>query len=311
MTFDHKLFDAKGAELFLNLLSDISLTELNTLLHKIKITNSPKLINWKEKFDAGKEVQRHMISMSENVCFSPARTSINTILKEKSCNRTLNFKIKSYSKEETNKILKNGEKTAGFMMETNFFLSAVASAVYSLTANGEDITLNIPMPADQRPKSKHFMHYMLRNHLTFMFLNIHTGKNDSLKSLSDKFKKAVFEQISLELPEKLIKASRLARICPLSVLYRFMKLPMNGKICSYAFANVGKSQGISEILGSDILNITHLPRVPTPPGIGFFFNIFSEKLNFSVTWDSNKFENNTINAILNKIDDNLKKESEL
>jgi hypothetical protein len=283
------------------------LKELDELLYKIKITNAPKLINWNEKFNAGKQIQRYMIKMSENECFSPADTTMNEILKETE-NRILNFKIKSYSLNDTSKILKNGEKTAGFMMETNFFLSAVASAVYSTFAANKDILLNIPMPADYRSKSEHPTYQLLRNHLSFMFLNIQINKNDSLKSLSEKFKKSVFEQVSLELPEQLIKASRLARICPLQLLYKFMKLSMNGKICSYAFANVGKSTNIPDILGSKIINISHLPRVPTPPGIGFFFNIFSEKLHFSVSWDSNKFEKNTVDGILNKIDYNLKQE---
>jgi len=307
MTFDHKVFDARGAELFLNLLEEHSEDTIDKLLKEIKVSNSPKLINWKDKFDAGKDIQRSMIEMSKTPCYSPINSNIKKVLKS-SQKSSLDFKTITYSEETTTEILINSEKLSGFMMETNFFLAAATDAIDKAINANNGASFNIPMPVDMRKSSKSSLDHLLLNHLSFIFLNIQKNPNDSIKILSRKFKKALFEQVELELPEKLILATRLARICPLSFLYKFMKLHMNGNICSFAFANVGKNKSISNILNSEIVNITHLPRVPTPPGIGLFFNNFAGKLNFSITWDVNKVEKKSVDAILRHVDENLKKE---
>lgn len=303
LTFDHKLFDARGAEIFLNLISDQE--ETNALLSQIKTTDSPKLKDWNKKFDAGRDIQRHLIELSQNEYIALSGHSMTNPPRKKGPNLTSQTII--FSKQKTETILAKSEKMAGFMMETPFLLGICSLAIHEIISPDKDASYSVPMPLDMRKPGSE-MQKMLFNHLSFMFLDINVNKNMDVKELICEIRNSIFYNIEQELPEKLIKATRLARISPLPILKNFMKLPLDGKVASFAFANVGESPTpIKDILGNEIKNISHMPRIPTPPGLGIFFNRFNKKIQFTLTWDKNAIENNTACAILSKIKELLVK----
>jgi hypothetical protein len=60
---------------------------------------------------------------------------------------------------------------------------------------------------------------------------------------------------------------------------------MNGKIATFAFSHLGKSLYDSpSFMGGNIDNLFHMPRVPVPPGIGFFTNIYNKRLNLVISY---------------------------
>ena len=306
MTFDHKVFDAHGAEMFLELLSREP-NQFRDKLIEVKQTNAAKLINWQEKFDAGKDIQRHLIHMSAKDNKDSGLCSIQEILKSIKP-QTQRSQTIIYSEKETDQIKKNSEKTAGFMMETPYFLAVCTRAVETeLYKEEHPMYYSIPMPIDMR-KSNLGLRKLLRNHLSFMFLQVEVNGKDTLKDLSFKYRTAILNEVRNEYPEKLQKATRLARICPLGILRRFMELSMKGKVCSFAFANLGESLECKELQGMKVEHISHMPRIPTPPGIGFFFNIYAKKLQFTVTWNKSIIEKNQVDAIVYKINECFKAE---
>jgi hypothetical protein len=307
MTFDHKILDAHGAEMFLQLLNKSSEEKIIAKIREIKQTNAAKLINWQKKFDAGRDIQRHLIQMSKNECETIGSCTIKDTLKNK-CGQAQESLTTVYTEQETKVIKRISEKRAGFMMETAFFLAVCTKSINSVLSENKPLChYSIPMPIDMRGNCKG-LKKMLRNHLSFMFLKIEFPQKATIEEISTKYKHAILNEVSNEYPEKLEKATRLARICPLGILYRFMSLSMKGKVCSFAFSNLGESNSVKDILGSEIKCISHMPRVPTPPGIGFFFNTFSKKLQFTVIWNKAIIEKNQVNAIVNKINECFKEE---
>ena len=87
-----------------------------------------------------------------------------------------------------------------------------------------------------------------------------------------------------------------------------MELSKKGKVCSFAFANLGESPECKNVLGVEIEHISHMPRIPTPPGIGFFFNTYAKKLQFTLTWNESIIEKNQVDAIVYKINKCFKTE---
>jgi len=65
------------------------------------------------------------------------------------------------------------------------------------------------------------------------------------------------------------------------VLYLHFK----GKAATFLFSYLGNRPGrLIKFMGLKIKNLIHMPRVPAPPGLGFFFNNYNGRLNFVISY---------------------------
>lgn len=297
MTFDHKFFDAKGAEQFIQLLTN---SNNEKKISEIKTRNSPKLKDWLMKFAAGKDVQRHLIEQSKKRYTHFSDVTIDKIKAVK--NNNLKSITTVFTEEESKSILIRSEEVAGFMMDTPYFLATTIKAIEAVTNINGERAYSIPMPIDIRDNAKGEFSQMLFNHLSFIFLDISLSDKMNFKDIICEIRKKIFYNIENELPDKLIKATRLSRIAPLFLFKKFMKLPNNGQVASFAFANLGVSSNTNgDIISNDIIHISHMPRLPSPPGIGFFFNQYDGKIQYTISWDTNIIENDIIDKINSEI----------
>ena len=299
MTFDHKFLDARGAELFLYLLMGKDKKEVMDLITKVKITDSPKLKEWNKKIDAGRDIQRHLIKLSRKKYIALSDYSIKKPPEKSDSN--LKSQTTVFSEKESEDILVKSENEAGFMMETPFLLAVTSLAIHQVISPDQDANYSVPIPIDMRTSGCEFQK-LLFNHLSFMFLDIAVKKKMKLSELIHEIRNLIFYNIENQLPEKLIKATRLTRISPLPILKHFMKLPLDGKVASFAFANVGELPFPADnILTTSIKNISHLPRIPTPPGLGIFFNRYHDRIQFTLTWDKNVINKKIAFEIIERI----------
>jgi hypothetical protein len=96
----------------------------------------------------------------------------------------------------------------------------------------------------------------------------------------------MYNQIKNRLPQAIREASFLMRIAPLSLIDSILKAMSKGNTASFSFAFIGEGAYASgSFMQIPIKNIFHLPRVPSPPGLGIFFNQYQKNLNavFSYT----------------------------
>ncbi|MFH1904159.1 MAG: hypothetical protein ABIK53_01360 [bacterium] len=289
VVFDHCLFDVRGAEAFLNM--DYS--------RRISLAEPAHLCKWKEKFEAGKRVNRKLVQLSENKSlFLPLHSASD---------QKFRFKIITLDERQTSAIIETAYNKAGYLMLMPYALAISMEALHSIFLKrglhtGDYI---IPVSIDTRPVEKVHQEVFF-NHMSFFLLRVKANEADSFSVLLQSIKQQIYDQIKADLPADIEKASLLMRIAPLPVLGYLMRLPLKGQIASFCFSYIGEAAYASPVfMGKKIHNIFHMPRVPIPPGLGIFFNQFQGKLNVVISYLDGMLKKDEINSIVHALQSRL------
>jgi hypothetical protein len=280
MTFDHRLFDARGAESFVHLFQQYLTGDCNSDIGDIRLTASAELSQWGDKFYAGQHINRKIIALS--------KTSLRALPVTQHCQgkKDFRFSLIGFDREKTGQIYENAYEEAGYLMVMPYLLSATIRAMHELFESrglSADSYL-IPVSVDMR-SSRDIKQELFFNYASMFLFQIHGNILNDEKALINEIKSQMYEQVHSSLPRNLLKASLLLRIAPLSLLSKFFFLPFEGKFASFSFSYIGKCSYQSlEFMGAKIDNLFHMPRVPVPPGIGIFFNSFNGQLNAVISW---------------------------
>ncbi len=276
MTFDHRLFDARGAESLLDLIQQN--TDEQNPVGDVFFNSSMALTQWKKKFLAGRNVNRKIIALSKSTPkafpFPPGR------------GRGFKYRLLGFDKQETAEIYDRAYRESGYLMESPFFLAAITRVIHGLLSLKSDTGTSyvIPVTTDLRPGQEPLQEIFF-NHISFLFYQIPLKDADDKNSLITAFKQQMYDQVKSGFPKDLSEASLLTRIAPLPVLAKLLYLPMKGRMATFAFSHLGKSAYQSdEFMGKKINNFFHMPRVPVPPGIGVFSNCHNGRLNLTLSW---------------------------
>jgi hypothetical protein len=276
MRFDHRLFDARGAESFLDLFQK-SLDD-SPLSGDITFTSSMELTEWKSKFLAGRNVNRAIIALSKS---TPQSLPVPP-----APDKGFRYRPLTFDKQETSAIYEKSYREAGYLMESPFFLAVITQAMHELLTSrrGAGSCYLIPVMMDLRPGKEPLLEVFF-NHVTYLFYQIPLEQVADMKELITLIKQQMYDQVKSGFPRDLATASLLTRIVPLSILGKLLHLPMNGKMATFAFSHLGRSSYQSnEFMGSSIENIYHMPRVPVPPGLGFFSSLYDDRLNLVISY---------------------------
>jgi len=291
MTFDHRLFDARGAEAFLNLFQRYLADDDFSVSGDICFTSSSALSEWMKKFYAGRNVNRKIIALSKS---TPEALPLPSGEK-----KSFRYRLVSFDAAETERIYDNAYNEAGYLMEMPYLLSVVIQTVHELFRSRARTTSSylIPVSIDMRP-GKDAMQELFFNHVSYLFFQTQANGTDNLKGLINSVKQQMYEQVKAGFPADLAEASLLTRIAPLPVLGKLLHLPLKGKMATFIFSYLGKnSQQPPEFMGIEIKNIFHMPRVPVPPGLGFFCNYFNGQLNLVISYLEGLVQNEEINML--------------
>ncbi len=280
MTFDHRLLDARGAEAFLDLFQQYFADGGDPAVTKgVCLTASADLDNWKHKFAAGKTINRRLIALS--------KTSVRNLpLPHSEVKKGFRFRSICFDREQTEKIYENAYAVAGYLMEMPYLFAAVVQTMHeffeSKGASGQSYM--VPVSVDMR-SAKDIRQELFFNYVSMFFFQINVDTLKSRELLLKEIKAQMYEQVQSQIPANLLAASALLRIAPLPVLNKLFQLPVGGNIASFCFSHVGKSSyRFPDLLGANIKNIFHMPRIPVPPGLGIFFNSSNGQLNAIITW---------------------------
>ena len=276
MTFDHRIFDARGAESFLQLFQQ----SLNgdEVSGDLSFSSSMELTQWRKKFLAGRNVNRRIIALS--------RSTPRALPVQAGRDKGFRFRLLSFDRDETAAIYDRAYREAGYLMESPFFLAAITRTMHDLFGArlGDGSSYLIPVTTDLRT-GKSPMEEMFFNHVSYLFYQIPVAEGMAMPELVTAFKQQMYDQVKSGFPRDLAEASLLTRIAPLGLLGKLIHLPLKGKMATFVFSHLGKSSYRSrEFMGADIGNIFHMPRVPTPPGLGFFSNTCDDRLNLVISY---------------------------
>jgi hypothetical protein len=299
MTFDHRLFDARGAEHFLRLFQQyLENGDDPEIAHGILLTAPAHLSEWIKKFLAGRNVNRKIVSLSKN---PPGALPVPG-----DKGREFKFKLIAFNQQETQTIYENAYKSAGYLMETPYLLSVVMQAVSdqfkkrNAQADSYLAAVSIDMRTSENIKQELFF-----NHVSYLFYQAQCDIVNNQKELINIIKMQMYEQVKAGIPRDIMEASHLTRIAPLPFLKKIIDVPLKGKISTFIFSHVGKNPLSPEIMGAGIENIFHMPRVPSPPGLGFFSNYYNNRLNLVVSYLDGLISNEELNMLEKNIKEKL------
>jgi hypothetical protein len=276
LAFDHRLLDARGAEALLDLLRRN--LDGEPLPEAPCFASSAELTRWREKFLAGRNVNRRILAL--------AATAPRALPLPPGPCRAYRYRLISCTEAQSAALTERIDREAGYLMESPFLLAVVTRCMHALHAargTGGACYL-VPVTVDLRPNREPLQEIFF-NHVSYLFYQLPAELGGDLPGLIGAIKAQMYEQIKSGFPGDLAQASLLMRIAPLPLLARVLYLPLEGKMASFAFAHLGRSGYRSAtFMGQPVENLFHLPRVPAPPGIGFFCNSFNGRLNLTMAY---------------------------
>lgn len=277
MMFDHRLLDARGAELFL--LQFIRFADGRLAAEEIRagqeLSVPSFLPGWKSKFESGREMMRSMRAIADQPI---------TRLDGGGARGGGRFLLLSLTEAESQAFTARAFKEAGFLLFMPYALSVAASAFDRLCARrGRRGRYIVPCTTDLRGTDLSAARTFF-NYSSMFFFKLDAEELSDRATLLESLKQQFFEQTKSGFPKHLQNVMALMRILPIPMFDWMICRHMQHCFGSFSFASVGKSLLEGErILGSEIVNLFHMPLVPPQTGIGFFFNQFGGRLNITVS----------------------------
>src|ERR1039457_529011 len=232
MSFDHRLMDARGAESFLHLFQKSFSGDPLPVLQTF--TSSMELTRWREKFLAGRNVNRRIIALAQQTpCSLPLAPGPD---------KGFRFRLLAFDKAETAAIYDRAYREAGYLMESPFFLAAITRTMHKLFANrfGSGSCYLIPVTTDIRA-GKDSLEETFFNHVSYLFYQVPAVQADDMKGLIASFKEQMYDQVKSGFPKDLAAGSLLTRIAPLGLLGKLLYMPLKGRMATFAYSHLGKS----------------------------------------------------------------------
>ncbi len=273
--FDHRLFDATGAEAFLDLFHRWTTGEdCAERMAAISLTEPAHLRDWMQKFEAGKQLVRMVRKFAEaKLCVLPRPSPL--------AGRRIRFEVLGFNADESRAVAERANREAGFLMFLPYTLAAsleaLAPAFSRHGAAGTDFLVSVSVDLrtpDTAPARLFF------NHVSFMFFQIPASLVGDRKQVVSLLRTQMYEQVKKGFPKALHESSMLMRLAPVSLLSWLMLKPLRGEFASLGFTCVGKGgYPFDRFRDAELVNLIHMPLVPVPPGIGFFINQFGPRMN--------------------------------
>ena len=235
MAFDHRIFDARGAEMFLNLFQRSLTNGTPTVSGDIAFASSSALTQWSKKFLAGRNVNRRIMALSKTA--TPEALPI-----PQGGNRCYRYHLLSFNEQETAGIYERAYTEAGYLMESPYLLAVIIQSMHNLFMSKQRTGAGylIPVTLDLRPGLDKLREIFF-NYVSYLFYQIPLQEVADRKALIALLKQQMYDQVKSGFPKDLAEASLLTRIAPLPVLGKLLHLPMKGKMATFAFSHLGKS----------------------------------------------------------------------
>ena len=274
MVFDHRILDARGAEAFLDLFQSWHQKEA---LPQIVLDEPPHLDRWKEKFIAGRQVNRMFLNL--------IRKKSPRTLPQAPGRGLCRFKAISFDPERAARITEAAYGRAGYLMLMPYALAKSAQIMHRVfeARNIPGSTYLIPVSIDGRAQEQ-TRRDIFFNHVSFFLFEIEADIINDLGLVLARVKEQMYEQVKSGFPAALKNASFLLRIAPLPMTNFFLQCLAKKQFASFSFSFVGSAYNARAFMGEEVRNISHLPRVPNPPGVGIFFNQFNDRINAALSY---------------------------
>jgi hypothetical protein len=276
MVFDHRVFDARGAELFLDRLAGFAAGDTSPAQRELcRPVREPYLSNWAEKFASGRNVNRAIRACA---AARPARFPLPA------GRQGLQWRFQMLDGNESQLLTETAYALGGYLVKMPGLLALAAQAVDRIFARRGHAPEHylIPVSIDRRAASADTQHLFF-NHISFLYFLLPRRDFESRETLARSISRQMYEQSKAGLPGDFEQTMLLTRILPVGLLASFSQHLFSGNFGTFAFSFLGESAFRKrEFLGHRIANLLHTPRVSTPPGLGIFLNEYAGRINVAV-----------------------------
>jgi len=276
MSFDHRLFDARGAEIFLDRLAGFAAGDTSSPPPSLtRPVREPYLSNWAAKFSSGRNVTRAIRACA---AARPAALPVPA------GRPGFQHHFQMLDLEQSRRLTETAFALGGFLVKMPFLLALAVQSVDRLFAARGKTPAHflIPVSIDRRAADADSQSLFF-NHISFLYFVIPRRDFESMEALVQSITRQMYEQIKDGLPGDFEQTMLLMRILPVGVLASLSQRLFAGNFGTFAFSCLGETAcKAREFLGNRILNLLHTPRVSTPPGLGIFLNEFEGRINVTV-----------------------------
>ncbi len=262
--FDHRLFDAIGAETFLRLIDQTAQGRLDAIAPQIKVTEPAHLDHWSRRFRSGKKIIAFFSELGKRPI-----SALSMLPRIAGTIRPTRWAYESLTIEQTTDFNRRAAEEIAIPI---VLPSAAARALLAL----RQTIPSMPLSGDQhiaftsasaRSPGRDW-EYLFFNHFSFVLVSADKDSPQSPPDLAAHLRNQLFDQMKENIPAVLEDAAALARICPHWLGSKFMHHLFGGRVCSLYFACL-RETGYPEtsFLGLPIINRTHMPPAISPPGL--------------------------------------------
>ena len=279
MVFDHRLFDACGAEAFLQLIQETSQGRLELIASQVRQIEPPHLNEWRRQFLGGQTVNRFRLQLA-------GRDVAALAMPPRRPGRRVRFLHDSLTPAQTSQFIEFAALETGVPILLPSAIARAVSAMHvampSVSQRGAQYLVAVSVDA-RSPDQK--WEQLLFNHLSFLGFSVSPELSESTSGLVDAFRDQLWEQMRVGVPQAFQDATMLTRICPHWIAGRVARLTFKGQVCSFYFACLRDSAFTGDsFMGLRTINLIHTPRVPPPPGVGLCMTFFDGRLNIVLSY---------------------------
>jgi hypothetical protein len=279
MVFDHRLFDAFGAESFLQLIDLTSQGRLEEFAGRVRQTEPAHLDHWVRRFKSGRKLIEHLFPVVERDVCALARPA-------KRASRRVCFVQDSLTNEETARFDQRASEESGLPM---VLPSAAARAVMAFrnvypTAPLDGEQYLIFTSANTRSAGQEW-ESLFFNQFSFLFFSAQKEAATSAAQLAVVLRDQLFEMMKQNIAFAMQDAAALWRIFPHRLVSAIMHTLGKGRMCSLYFACVRESGFPGHtFMGLPATNLTHAPLAFSPPGFNICMTQFAGRFNLVLSY---------------------------
>jgi hypothetical protein len=263
-TFEHTLFDASGAEAFIDLFMRHADGVARADEYPEPNPSAPAgLEGWISKFRSGKKVNRLMRRLAVGAtAWLPLPPDART--------RPFRFHELTFTADEVQAVLARAYKTAGYLMVTPYALATAASVLKPFfdrsAPPGASFVVSV---STDKPSAGTKAAHVFFNSLSFLCFQFPTADAADRDALAGALREQLVVQAKEGVPAAIEDGNLLMRVLPARWLWRFLMAVYRNRLASFGFTVLGQSGSeAASVLGCRVTDRIHFPVIPTPPGIG-------------------------------------------
>ncbi len=293
LTWNHLLFDGKGAELLVSAL--LRTTQGISPPKQSPITEKSHSLS--EQFKKSRPAVDRFFALVSNKyqCLSGRRPKPGR----------LRYKLLRFTEEETARIQQRSVEFSG-LFTVSFYLACAArahrQAFLSRGSDPDHYVSSIPVQMRRKGASPD----PFQNRVTVLFFSMRREELLSMKSAVQAAQVQFEEMTRWDLGGSFSMILNLMRRLPSFFYMKFLGTQFSGEITSFFHSATGVFIGhLNELCGSVITDACHVPSVSAPPGSGLFFGESHGRLTATLSWRENSVTEHEADLILKQAVEDL------